>query len=164
MAQTIDEHVRLLKVHPPYFESNHVLAMADSLYCGGTCIEDQANLLHCEAVRRILGACRIPDPTTAGDFLRRFDEEGHYSLAGPRRANDGLQTRAWKAVARRRGKRKGKDQWAMVDVDGHVKALCGVQKEGADFFGKTWQVLGKDFSNARVREVFAAARRLGYQT
>jgi hypothetical protein len=25
-----------------------------------------------EAVRRLVGACRISDPTTAGDFLRRF--------------------------------------------------------------------------------------------
>ena len=126
VAQTINEHVKLLKVHLPYFESDHVLAMAFNLYCGGTCIEDLANLQHSEAVRRLLGARRLPDPTTAGDFLRRFDEDGHYSLAGLRRVNDALRARAWKVVARRRGKRKGKDQWGMVNVDGHVKALCGV--------------------------------------
>lgn len=43
------------------------------MFVGGTCLEDQANLQQSEAVRRILGAVRLPDPTTAGDFLRRFD-------------------------------------------------------------------------------------------
>jgi hypothetical protein len=30
-----------------------------------------------------LGAQRIPDPTTAGDFCRRFDEDAIEALAGP---------------------------------------------------------------------------------
>ena len=138
VPQCIDKHVKVLKVHLPYHESDHVLALAFNLFVGGTCIEDQANLQHSEAVRRMVGACRIPDPTTAGDFLRRFDEQGDYSLAGLRRANDEVQTAVGMALAEREGKRKRKDKWAVVDVDGHVKALSGEQKEGADFFKRTW--------------------------
>ena len=72
VAQAIDERVQVLKLHLPYHELDHVIAQALNLYAGGTCIEDQAALQHDEGVLRMLGACRLPDPTTAGDFLRRF--------------------------------------------------------------------------------------------
>ncbi len=161
VAQRIDQHVKVLKVHLPYHESDHVLAHAFNLFVGGTCIEDQANLQHSVAARRMLGACRIPDPTTAGDFLRRFDEQGHYSLAGLRRANDEVQTAVWKALARRQGKRKRKDQWAVVDVDGHVKALCGEQKQGADFFKGTWCYMPLLVSLSGAGESLAVRNRPG---
>ena len=89
VAEGIDEHVEVLKLHLPYHESDHVLAQAMSLYVGGTCLEDMMLLQHDEAVKRMLGACRLPDPTTAGDFLRRFDTERNpEALAGLRQAND----------------------------------------------------------------------------
>ena len=72
VAQRLDEALVLFKRHAPYHESDHVLALAYTLYADGTCLEDQAALQGSEAVRRLVGACRIPDPTTAGDFLRRF--------------------------------------------------------------------------------------------
>lgn len=77
VARTIDEHVHVLKLYLPYQESDHILALAMNLYVGGTCIEDVANLQQSEAVKRLVGASRIPDPTTAGDFLRRFDERNN---------------------------------------------------------------------------------------
>ena len=73
--QTIDAHLALLRSHRPFHESDHVLTHVYSLFVGGSAIEDIADLQHSEPVRRILGAARIPDPTTAGDFLRRFDGE-----------------------------------------------------------------------------------------
>ena len=72
VAKRLDESLGLFKRHAPYHESDHVLALAYTLYADGTCLEDQAALQGSEAVRRLVGACRIPDPTTAGDFLRRF--------------------------------------------------------------------------------------------
>ena len=69
VAECIDRHVQVFLLHLPYHESDHVLAQALNLYAGGTCIEDIANLQHSVAVLRFLGASRIPDPTTAGDFL-----------------------------------------------------------------------------------------------
>ena len=88
VAQAIDERVQVLKLHLPYHESDHVIAQALNLYAGGTCIEDQAAFQHDEGVLRMLGACRIPDPTTAGDFLRRFEEHRNpAALSGLRAAN-----------------------------------------------------------------------------
>ncbi len=75
IPKILNKHVSVLKRHLPYHESDHILAQAFNLYCGGTCIEDIANLQQSEAVLRLVGACRIPDPTTAGDFLRRQGDE-----------------------------------------------------------------------------------------
>ena len=74
-ARTLNERLDLLSSHRPFTESDHVLAHVYNLFVGGTCLEDLANLQGSEAVLRMLGAARLPDPTTAGDFLRRFDEE-----------------------------------------------------------------------------------------
>ena len=124
VAECIDRYVQVFLLHLPYHESDHVLAQALNLYAGGTCIEDIANLQHSEAVRRILGAPRIPDPTTAGDFLRRFHEKEH-QLPGLRRAVDEVQVAVWRRL--RRGRDKRGEAWSIVDVDGHVKPLYGVQ-------------------------------------
>jgi hypothetical protein len=68
IAEQLDDAVQLFKVHLPYHESDHILAIATNLFVGGTCLEDETNLQRSEAVRRMLGAVRIPDPTTAGGF------------------------------------------------------------------------------------------------
>ncbi|HEY5844150.1 MAG TPA: IS1380 family transposase, partial [Mycobacterium sp.] len=64
----------MLKVHLPYHESDHVLNLAYNVACGGTRLEDIERLRHDTAYMNALGADLIPDPTTAGDFCRRFDE------------------------------------------------------------------------------------------
>lgn len=138
IAKLIDEHVGVFKIHLPYHESDHVLAQAANLFVGGTCLEDMAQLQQSEAARRIFGACRLPDPTTGGDFLRRFDENNPGGLPGLRRANDEAQSRAWRAIANKGKRRKRKRDLAVVDLDGHVKDLYGVQKEKADFYKGRW--------------------------
>ena len=72
LFESIDRRVHLLKVHKPYHESDHVLNFAYSALCGGQTIEDLELLRTNEAYLDLLGAQRIPDPTTAGDFCRRF--------------------------------------------------------------------------------------------
>ena len=69
VARDLDRELSLLASYRPFHESDHVLTHVYNLYAGGTCIEDIADLQTSEPVRRILGADRIPDPTTAGDFL-----------------------------------------------------------------------------------------------
>lgn len=130
VAQRIDGSLSLLKRHLPYHESDHVLAMAYTLYADGTCLEDQGALQGSEALCRLMGACRIPDPTTAGDFLRRFGAEDVEIL---RSVTDGIQDEVWKRASRRKGRRRRKREIAFVDLDGHIKALYGAQKEGAEF-------------------------------
>jgi len=73
LIDAIDRHLHLLKVHLPYHESDHVLNMAYNLLAGGTCLEHLELLRNDEVYLDALGARRIPDPTTAGDFCRRFD-------------------------------------------------------------------------------------------
>jgi hypothetical protein len=72
LADAIDGKLHLLKRHLPYFESDHVLNLAYNVLAGGTCLQDLERLRADETYLDALGAPRIPDPTTAGDFLRRF--------------------------------------------------------------------------------------------
>ena len=131
VAKRLDEALALFKRHAPYHESDHVLALAYTLYADGTCLEDQAALQGSEAVRRLVGACRIPDPTTAGDFLRRFRvAQDVERLAG---VTDEGQEAGWSKLPRHVRRRRKKQELALVDLDGHIKPLYGVQKEGADF-------------------------------
>jgi hypothetical protein len=125
VAQGIDERLSLLQSHRPFHESDHVLTHVYNLFVGGSAIEDIADLQHSEPVRRILGAARIPDPSTAGDFLRRF---GRADVAELDRAIDEVQSRAWRSA---HGSRKVEQ--GVVDLDSHVRHVYGDQKEGADF-------------------------------
>ena len=75
LAEAIDRRLHLFKFHLPYHESDHVLNLAYNALCGGTCLEDLELRRQDEAYLNILGAGRIPDPTTAGDFCRRFARE-----------------------------------------------------------------------------------------
>ena len=69
LIDAIDNNLHLLKVHLPYHESDHVLNIAYNILAGGTCIEDLELLRNNEVYLDALGAPRIPDPTTAGDFF-----------------------------------------------------------------------------------------------
>jgi hypothetical protein len=75
LAEAIDSRLHLFKVHLPYHESDHVLNLAYNALCGGTCLEDLELRRQDEAYLNLLGAQRIPDPTTAGDFCRRFQRQ-----------------------------------------------------------------------------------------
>ncbi len=73
LAQEIDASLHLLKLHKPYHESDHVLNIAYNALCGGQRLQD-IELRRGDAVFLDgLGTKSIPDPTTAGDFCRRFD-------------------------------------------------------------------------------------------
>jgi hypothetical protein len=131
VAQRLDGALKLFKRHAPYHESDHVLALTYTLYADGACLEDQAALQGSAAVCRLVGACRIPDPTTAGDFLRRFrTAEAVEQLSG---VIDEVQEAAWSSLPRRARRHRRKREFALVDLDGHIKPLYGEQKEGADF-------------------------------
>lgn len=125
IPQAIDGSLSLLKAHRPFHESDHVLAHVYNLFVGGSAIEDIGDLQHSEPVRRMLGTERVPDPTTAGDFLRRFDVDAIQALDA---AIDGVHERAWMQARGRRKVRQG-----VVDLDSYVHHVYGHQKESADF-------------------------------
>jgi hypothetical protein len=81
LAKAIDANLQLLKVHLLYHESDHILNIAYNSIMDGTCLEDIELRRNDEVFLDTLGAQRIPDPTTAGDFCRRFAEED----VGPQR-------------------------------------------------------------------------------
>ena len=128
LPSVLDKHLNLLRVHRPYTEADHVLTHAYNLFSGGECIEDIAALQTCPTARAIMGADAIPDPTTAGDFLRRFDED---SLQDLDRAIDEAQSEVWQ----RRWKNK-KQRAAHIDLDSHLHQVYGHKKEGTDFCRK----------------------------
>ena len=74
LIDAIDRRLHVLAFHLPYHESDHVLTFAYHALCDGTCLQDLELRRQDEAFLDALGARRIPDPTTAGDFCRRLDE------------------------------------------------------------------------------------------
>ena len=92
LVQAIDRRVHLLKIHRPYHESDHVLNLAYNALCDGTRLEDIELRRNDEVFLDALGTERIPDPTTAGDFCRRFDEADICSLL---RAIDEARLNVW---------------------------------------------------------------------
>ena len=75
LVDALDRNVQLLQVHLPYHESDHILNIAYNFLLGGTCLEDLELHRNNEVYMDALGASRIPDPTTAGDFCRRFETD-----------------------------------------------------------------------------------------
>ena len=73
LIEGIDAGVEVLKLHRPYHESDHVLNIAYNALCGGQTLDDIELRRNDEAYLDALGATAIPDPTTAGDFCRRFE-------------------------------------------------------------------------------------------
>lgn len=125
VPQRINRALSLLRVHRGYFESDHVLTHACNLFAGGTCLEDIGHLQHSEPIRRLLGTEHIPDPTTAGDFLRRFDASDVDRLD---RVIDEVQQDVWKLSHGRK-----KQAEVLIDVDSHVHHVYGHQMEGCDY-------------------------------
>jgi hypothetical protein len=74
LIDAIDRRLHLLKFHLPYHESDHVLTFPYNVLADGTCLQDLELRRQDEVFLDALGARRLPDPTTAGDFCRRFDE------------------------------------------------------------------------------------------
>ena len=123
LPKLIDESVRIFKIRCPYHESDHVLNLAYNVVCGGRTLDDLELLRQDEAYMDALGAVRIPDPTTAGDFLRRFDRARIDDLA---EAINVARMRVWK---------KNKPSFferAVIDVDGTIAGTQGECKEGMD--------------------------------
>jgi hypothetical protein len=123
LPKLIDESVRIFKVHCPYHESDHVLNIAYSVVCGGRTLDDIELLRQDEAYMDALGAMRIPDPTTAGDFLRRLNRRHIDDLS---EAINAARVRVWKKNKRSFFER------AVIDVDGTIAGTQGECKEGMD--------------------------------
>lgn len=124
LPTAIDKTLSLLKRHLPYHESDHILNIVYCLLSGGSCIEDIKLRRNDPAYLSALDAMRIPDSTTAGDFLRRFkakDVEALMDAINEVRRDIWLQQPAAKRAM------------AVFDVDGTIAETTGQCKEGAAF-------------------------------
>jgi hypothetical protein len=74
LIRDIDHNLHVLKQHRPYHESDHVLNIAFNILAGGKCLEHIELRRNDEVYLNALDAERLPDPTTEGDFCRRFSE------------------------------------------------------------------------------------------
>jgi hypothetical protein len=123
LIDDLDRDLHLLKRHQPYFESDHVLNIAYNLMAGGSRIEHLEVRRNDEVYLDALGATRIPDPTTAGDFCRRFTESDVERLM---ETFNETRLRAWK------GQPAGFFDEAFIDADGTLAPSGGVCKQGVD--------------------------------
>jgi len=123
LDEAIDRQFGLLKIHLPYHESDHVLNIAYNLLAGGTCLEHLELLRNDESYLDALGARRIPDPTTAGDFCRRFDAHAIDLL---QEVFNETRLKVW-----RRQPESFFDE-AVLDADGTMVETTGECKEGMD--------------------------------
>ena len=123
LIDAIDNAVVVLKKHLPYWESDHVLANAYNILSGGTCIEDLEQRRTDEVFLDALGADRIPDPTTAGDFCRRMHSAATDSLM---RAINETRLKVWAAQP------PTFFEEAIIDADGTTAPTTGECKEGMD--------------------------------
>jgi len=130
LIAAIDRALHLLKRHLPYFESDHVLNIAFNLLAGGRRLEHLELRRNDESYLDALGAVRIPDPTTAGDFCRRFREADVLALM---EAINTARLRVWE--------QQPADFFAeaIVDIDGTLVATDAECKEGVDIaYDGTW--------------------------
>ena len=121
LDKAINQHLHLFKLHNPYFESDHVLNIAYNILCNGACLEDIERLRNDEVYLDAVNADRIPDPTTAGDFCRRFDAEEVEIL---QEVINEARLKVWN--------QQGPEFFneAVIDADGTIVPTTGECKEG----------------------------------
>jgi Transposase DDE domain group 1 len=153
LIDAIDDKLHLLKIHLPYHESDHVLNLAYNALCDGTCLQDLELRRQDEVYLDALGAQRIPDPTTAGDFCRRFGVADIHTLIDL--CND-VRQRVWA-----RQPDTFFDQ-ATIDMDGTLVETTGECKAGMDIaYDGTWGYLPLVVSLANTGEVLSVLNRPG---
>lgn len=122
LAGELDSRLQILKRARPYHDSDHILNIAYNVLCGGRTLDDIEHRRTDKAFLDALGARAIPDPTTAGDFCRRFNAPAIWQMMDV--VNE-VRLRVWA--------RSGLDlETARIDADGTILPTTGECKEGMD--------------------------------
>ena len=153
LAEEIDSRLQLLKRHLPYHESDHVLNLAYNALLDGQRLEDIELRRNDEAFLDGLGAQRIPDPTTSGDFTRRFNQDSVLDLM---EAINATRQRVWE--------KQPPDflQQAFIDTDGTLAGTLGECKGGMALSYKgIWGYAPLIITLANTREVLYLVNRPG---
>lgn len=123
LDQAINRHLQVFKKHCPYYESDHVLNLAYNVLCGGETLQDIETRRNDIDFLNSIGAERIPDPTTSGDFCRRMQPQHIEALQD---ALDDVRVNVWK-----RQKQPFLRQ-ATIDMDSTIVPTSGECKGGMD--------------------------------
>ena len=153
LIDAIDERLHLLKIHLPFHESDHVLNFAYNALCEGTCLQDIELRRNDEVFLEALGARRIPDPTTAGDFCRRFTAADVLTLLD---IFDDIRIKVWAQQP------ATFFEQATIDMDGTLVETTGECKQGMDIaYDGTWGYHPLVLSLANTQEVLSMVNRSG---
>jgi hypothetical protein len=145
LAGEIDSSLELLALHKPYYESDHVLNVAYNALCGGQRLGD-IEARRCDAVFLDgLGVESLPDPTTAGDFCRRFDAGAVLAL---QEAVNRARLKVWRSQP---------DAFfqgpAVIDADASIVPTDAQTKAGMDIaYNGIWGYSALVVSLANTRE------------
>lgn len=124
LPEAIDQHLGILKRARPYRDSDHILNIAYNVLCGGHVLDDIELRRNDAAFLDMLGAEAIPDPTTAGDYCRRFDVAAIWRHM---RIVNEVRIKVWK-----RSRRNLAMETARIDADGSIVPTHGECKQGMD--------------------------------
>jgi hypothetical protein len=124
LVKALNMRLRILQRRRPYSEADHILNIAYNAMCGGLVLDDIELRRNDAAFLDALGARTIPDPTTAGDFCRRFQPEDTQLLMDV--VND-VRIGVWQ-----RQPPAFFEGPARIDADGTLVATTGECKEGMD--------------------------------
>lgn len=153
LVKAIDKHLGILQLYAPYTDSDHVLNIAFNALCGGDCLQDIELRRNDVNYLNALGAQRIPDPTTAGDFCRRFNVV-HINLLQD--IYDNVRIGVWKQQP------ASFLEQAILDADGTLVPTTGRCKEGMDIaYDGTWGYHPLVISLANTREPMRIVNRSG---
>ena len=154
LPKYIDAALHLFKKHLPYHESDHVLNFAYNALCGGTCLQDMEFRRNDEYFLDSIGAERIPDPTTAGDFCRRFKP---YHINRLQDAfDDDVRLNVWKQQD------ESFFEQATIEMDGTIVETTGQCKAGMDISYKgIWGYHPLVLTLAETGEVLRLVNRSG---
>lgn len=133
-----------------------MLKLAYNILCGGTCPQDLELRRNDEVCLDALGAERIPDPTTEGDFCRWFEAADVETLM-----NALHKTRV--DVWRQQGA-KFFDE-AVIAMDGSLAPTWGECKKGMGLsYQGDWSYRPLSVSQADTREPLYSVNRSGMAT
>jgi hypothetical protein len=153
LTESINRNCPIFKVHLPYSEADHVLNIAYNLLAGGTCLEHLELRRRDEAYLNALGAERIPDPTTAGDFCRRFSNWDVFALM---ESFHEARLKVWKQQP------ASFFDLAIIEADGTQVETYGEHKEGMSMnYKKQWGYHPLVMTLANTREVLYLMNRPG---